>query len=153
MEVPTILSGTYQKESLKKEVCAMLKSPIDPIERGDFEETGFCYTFSLISGKYKMIILYCLKEYETVRFNEMRRYLKHVSDKMLSSSLKELERDGLVLRTEYPQVPPKVEYSLTERGKSLVEVLKGLCAWGREHRNDDCCQIPQQPADENEKSE
>ena len=51
MEVPTILSGTYQKESVKKEVCAMLKSPNDPIERGDFEETGFCYTFSLISGK------------------------------------------------------------------------------------------------------
>ena len=112
----------------------MLKSPNDPIERGDFEETGFCYTFSLISGKYKMIILYCLKEYETVRFNEMRRYLKHVSDKMLSSSLKELERDGLVLRTEYPQVPPKVEYSLTERGKSLIPILDMMCEWGEKHR-------------------
>ena len=125
----------------------MLKSPNDPIERGDFEETGFCYTFSLISGKYKMIILYCLKEYETVRFNEMKRYLKTVSDKVLSASLKELERDGLVLRTEYHQVPPKVEYSLTERGKSLVEVLKGLCTWGREHRDDLCCQMPEREAE------
>ena len=104
----------------------MLNSPNDPIKRGDFEETGFCYTLSLISGKYKMIILYCLKEYEAVRFNELKRYLKTVSDKVLSASLKELEQDGLVLRTEYPQVPPKVEYSLTDRGQSLVEVLKGL---------------------------
>lgn len=129
----------------------MLNSPNDPIERGDFEETGFCYTFSLISGKYKMIILYCLKEYEAVRFNEMKRYLKTVSDKVLSASLKELERDGLVLRTEYPQVPPKVEYSLTERGKSLVEVLNGLCAWGKEHRGDACCQIPVEQTAKKEK--
>lgn len=129
----------------------MLKSANDPIERGDFEETGFCYAFSLISGKYKMIILYCLKEYETVRFNEMKRYLKTVSDKVLSASLKELERDGLVLRTEYPQVPPKVEYSLTERGKSLVEVLKGLCTWGREHRDDPCCLTPGQEASKEKK--
>ena len=129
----------------------MLKSPNDPIERGDFEETGFCYTFSLISGKYKMIILYCLKEYETVRFNEMKRYLKTVSDKVLSASLKELERDGLVLRTEYPQVPPKVEYSLTERGQSLVEVLKGLCAWGREHRDDACCRTPNAEGEQEKK--
>ena len=61
----------------------MLNSPNDPIKRGDFEETGFCYTLSLISGKYKMIILYCLKEYEAVRFNELKRYLKTVSDKVL----------------------------------------------------------------------
>ena len=98
---------------------------------------------SLISGKYKMIILYCLKEYEAVRFNELKRYLKTVSDKVLSASLKELEQDGLVLRTEYPQVPPKVEYSLTDRGQSLVEVLKGLCIWGKEHRDDTCCQMPE----------
>ena len=121
----------------------MLNSPNDPIKRGDFEETGFCYTLSLISGKYKMIILYCLKEYEAVRFNELKRYLKTVSDKVLSASLKELEQDGLVLRTEYPQVPPKVEYSLTDRGQSLVEVLKGLGIWGKEHRDDTCCQMPE----------
>ena len=121
----------------------MLNSPNDPIKRGDFEETGFCYTLSLISGKYKMIILYCLKEYEAVRFNELKRYLKTVSDKVLSASLKELEQDGLVLRNEYPQVPPKVEYSLTDRGQSLVEVLKGLCIWGKEHRDDTCCQMPE----------
>lgn len=107
---------------------------IDHIENADFEETGFSYTMSLISGKYKMIILYCLKEFQTVRFNEMQRYIKKISDKTLSAQLKELERDGLVRRTEYPQIPPKVEYSLTERGDTLMDVLEQLCSWGRLNR-------------------
>ena len=104
------------------------------IENANFEETGFSYTLSLISGKYKMVILYCLMEFETVRFYEMRRYLKTVSDKTLSLNLKELERDGLISRKEFPQIPPKVEYSLNERGKSLMKVLDQLCVWGEENR-------------------
>ncbi|MBQ4133255.1 MAG: winged helix-turn-helix transcriptional regulator, partial [Desulfovibrionaceae bacterium] len=64
----------------------------------------------------------------------MRRYLKFVTDKTLSSNLKELEADELIQRIEYPQIPPKVEYSLTERGKSLMEVLDGLCIWGEQNR-------------------
>ena len=104
------------------------------IENANFEETGFSYTLSLISGKYKMVILYCLMEFETVRFNEMRRYLKTVSDKTLSLNLKELERDGLISRKEFPRIPPKVEYSLNERGKSLMKVLDQLCVWGEENR-------------------
>lgn len=107
------------------------------IEDANFEETGFNYTLSLISGKYKMIILYCLMEFEIVRFNELQRYLKKISDKTLSQNLKELEADGLVLRTMYPQIPPKVEYSLTEKGKSLMQVLDELCIWGEEHREND----------------
>ena len=104
------------------------------IEQANFEDTGFSYTLSLISGKHKMVILYCLMEFETVRFNELKRYLKKVSDKTLSANLKELENDGLVKRTEYPQVPPKVEYTLTERGGSLMKVLDQLCIWGEENR-------------------
>lgn len=104
------------------------------IENANFEETGFNYTLSLISGKYKMIILYCLMEFEIVRFNELQRYLKKISDKTLSRNLKELETDGLVLRNVYPQIPPKVEYSLSEKGKSLMQVLDQLCIWGEEHR-------------------
>lgn len=105
------------------------------IEDANFEETGFSYTLSLISGKYKMVILYCLMEFGTVRFNELQRYLKKVSDKTLSQKLKELERDGLIARTVYPQIPPKVEYSLTERGQSLMGVLDQLCIWGEENRS------------------
>ena len=98
-----------------------------------FEGTGYSYTMSLIQGKHKMVILYCLMEFQPVRFNEMRRYLGKVTDKTLSANLKELEADGLVARREYPQVPPKVEYSLTPLGESLMVVLDQLCTWGEEH--------------------
>ena len=104
------------------------------IEDANFEDTGFSYTLSLISGKYKMVILYCLMEFGTVRFNEMKRYLKKVTDKTLSVNLKELEADHLILRKEYPQIPPKVEYSLSDRGKSLMTVLDQLCVWGEDNR-------------------
>ena len=104
------------------------------IEKADFENTGFSYTLSIVSGKYKMIILYCLMEYGTIRFNEMQRYLKKISDKTLSQNLKELEKDELINKVIYPQIPPKVEYSLTARGKSLMEVLEGLCVWGEENK-------------------
>ncbi len=104
------------------------------IKDANFEDTGFSYTLSLISGKHKPVILYCLMEFETVRFNEMRRYLGKVTDKTLSMNLKELERDGLILRREYPQIPPKVEYSLSERGRSLMKILDLLCDWGEENR-------------------
>ena len=104
------------------------------IEEANFEDTGFSYTLSLISGKYKMVILYCLMEFEPVRFNELRRYLKNISDKTLSTNLKELEADQLIVRKEYPQIPPKVEYSLSERGQSLMEVLDQLCIWGEANR-------------------
>ena len=104
------------------------------IADADFSDTGFSYTMSLISGKHKMVILYCLMEFEPVRFNELKRYLKSISDKTLSTNLKELETDRLIVRTEYPQIPPKVEYSLSERGKSLMTVLDQLCIWGEENR-------------------
>lgn len=104
------------------------------IDESQFEGTGYSYTMSLISGKHKMVILYCLMEFQPVRFNEMRRYLGRISDKTLSQNLKELEADGLIERREYPQIPPKVEYRLTERGASLMEVLDQLCVWGQENR-------------------
>ena len=97
-------------------------------------ETGFSYTLSLISGKYKMTILYTLMEFEIVRFNELQRYIKGISFKTLSLSLKELEADKLIIRREYPQIPPKVEYSLSERGKSLMPILDGMCEWGDKNR-------------------
>ena len=104
------------------------------IEDADFYDTGYSYTLSLILGKYKPIVLYCLMEYEPVRFNEMRRYLGNAADKTLSQTLKELERDGLINRKMYPEIPPKVEYTLTERGHSLMKVLDQLCTWGTENR-------------------
>ena len=104
------------------------------IQDADLEQTGFHYTMSLIQGKYKMFILYTLMDFGVVRFNEMKRYLRGISFKTLSATLKELEADGLVHREEYPQIPPKVEYSLTERGRSLIPILDQMCTWGEEHR-------------------
>ena len=75
-------------------------------------------------------------EYKTVRFNELQRYIKKISDKTLSQNLKELEKDQLIHREVYPQIPPKVEYSLTKHGQSLMKVLDRLCIWGEEHRDE-----------------
>lgn len=104
------------------------------ISAEQLEQTGFSYTLALISGKYKMPVLYTLMEFGVVRFNAMKRYIGSVSYKTLSATLKKLERDQLVLRTEYPQIPPKVEYSLTERGRSLMPILDQMCDWGDRNR-------------------
>ena len=104
------------------------------IANESLETTGFSYTLSLINGKYKMTVLYTLMEFGIVRFNEMKKYISEISYKTLSSTLKELEADQLVNRKEYPQIPPKVEYSLTERGKSLIPILDGMCEWGDKNR-------------------
>ena len=104
------------------------------ISNESLETTGFNYTLSLINGKYKMTILYTLMEFGVVRFNELKRYIGGISYKTLSSALKELESDQLVHREEYPQIPPKVEYSLTERGQTLMPILDAMCEWGDIHR-------------------
>lgn len=106
------------------------------INDANFEDTGFSYTLSLISGKYKMVILYCLMEFKVVRYSELKKYIKTVSHKTLSADLKELEKDGLISRKVYQVIPPKVEYSLTEKGQSLMKILDQLCIWGEEHKND-----------------
>ena len=127
-QVLSIKTGTILKGSVN--MSCMEKY----IKDANFADTGFSYTMSLISGKHKMVILYCLMEYQPVRFNELQRYLGKISDKTLSQNLKELEKDELIHREVYPQIPPKVEYSLTERGKSLMTVLDQLCIWGTENR-------------------
>ena len=73
-------------------------------------------------------------DFGVVRFNELKRYIKTISYKTLSVTLKELEADGLVHREEYPQIPPKVEYSLTPRGRSLIPILDSMCEWGERNR-------------------
>ena len=83
-----------------------------------------------------MHILFWLWKNEVLRYGELKRALGDVTHKMLSKQLKELEADDLIIRTEYPQVPPKVEYRLSERGESLMPVLQALCNWGHEHIDD-----------------
>lgn len=97
------------------------------------KDSGFGYTLSVINGKYKMIILYWLSSHKVMRFNELQRGIDTISFKTLSLMLKELEADGLINREEFPQIPPKVEYSLTERGRSIIPVLDMMCAWGEKN--------------------
>jgi len=93
----------------------------------------FNYAVSLIGGKWKMQILFWLWKNEIMRYSELKRSLGGVTHKMLSSKLKELEDDDLIVRHEYPGVPPKVEYYLSDLGKTLMPVLQAICSWGHEH--------------------
>ena len=86
----------------------------------------------IIGGKWKSIILFRILE-ETRRFNELRRLVPKLTQRMLTNQLRELERDGLITRKIYAQVPPKVEYSITDLGKSLEPVLLALKQWSEEH--------------------
>lgn len=103
----------------------------------DIDIRPFAYAISLIDGKWKMHILFWLWKKEIMRYSELKRALGSVSHKMLSNQLKELERDGILIRKEYPQVPPKVEYYLSETGKTIMPILSSLCKWGHAHVPDD----------------
>jgi len=88
---------------------------------------------ALIGGKWKGVILYHLFEEEVLRFNEIRRRLPSVTQRMLTSQLRELEADGFVTRKIYAEVPPKVEYRLTDHGRSLEPIIRALKSWGDAH--------------------
>ena len=89
-------------------------------------------TLALIDGKWKGVILHHLGE-GTMRFNEIRRRLPNVTQRMLTNQLRELEADGLITRRVYAEVPPRVEYALSARGRSLAPVIQALKEWGDEH--------------------
>ncbi len=93
---------------------------------------GIDVTLAVVGGKWKASILWHLA-LETMRFSELQRQFAETTRKMLTQQLRELEADGLVHREVYPQVPPKVEYSLTEKGRSISPILEQMCDWGREY--------------------
>ena len=90
-------------------------------------------TLSFLDGKWKGVILYHLLVDGTLRFSELRRRLQAVTQRMLTLTLRNLERDGLVERHYFPEVPPRVEYELTEMGKNMLDALKGINVWVREN--------------------
>ena len=104
-------------------------------------------TLDLIGGKWKVLILWHLGN-QTLRFSALRRTLPHVTQKMLTQQLRELEEDGLVSRLVYAQIPPKVEYSLTPAGRSLLPILSTMCQWGKDYAEEFSQNAPPLPARE-----
>lgn len=92
------------------------------------------YSMQKIAGKWKLVILWHIYTSEVIRFNELMRTINKITHKMLSNQLKELVADELVHKEIYAEVPPKVEYSLTEDGKTLIPIMESLKVWGNEHR-------------------
>ena len=97
---------------------------------------GLDATLRLISGKWKPLIIYFLCQQGPIRYGELRRAVRDVSDKVLIQQLKELEADKIVKRTDYKEVPPRVDYALTPLGRSLAQALEPLCAWGTENMSE-----------------
>lgn len=89
--------------------------------------------FEKITGKWKLSIIFNLKQSATIRFSDLHRSLPGISQKVLTSQLRALENDGLINRKIYPEVPPRVEYSLTDKGLSLYPVLRLLADWAAEN--------------------
>ena len=100
---------------------------------GDYENCPVRNVVDRIGDKWSVLVLMTLNDGEVLRFSEVFSAIHTISQKMLSVTLKSLEADGLVSRTVYPQIPPKVEYRLTARGKSLIPYLHGLILWAREN--------------------
>lgn len=94
-------------------------------------------TLEVIGGKWKPIILWQLRT-EKLRFSGLQQSMQGISPKMLTKQLRELEEYGLILREVYPEIPPKVEYSLTEFGMTVLPVLEALCKWGVEYLGREC---------------
>jgi DNA-binding HxlR family transcriptional regulator len=112
-------------EKMTEELCkehAKLTEPPPEIEA----------TLAVLSGKWKILILWQLMRREC-RFNELRRAIKGVSQHMLTTQLRDLERHGIITRTIFPEVPPRVEYALSEHGESLKNVIRTLATWGHTH--------------------
>ncbi|RSK52657.1 winged helix-turn-helix transcriptional regulator [Bacillus canaveralius] len=115
-------------DTLRKEIK-------EKIENGQFN----CekeLTLSVISGKWKIVILWYLGKAGPHRFSELQKLFPKITQKMLSSQLKELIEDGVVLRTAYPEVPPRVEYSLTELGQTLMSIIEMMYEWGKKRIED-----------------
>lgn len=106
---------------------------IDVHENKRIYNCQFELTLDVIGGKWKPIILYYIGVNEIIRFGDLNRCIPSINERMLTRQLRELERDGLVHREIYKEVPPRVEYSLTEIGKSVMPILYQLKDWGGEY--------------------
>ncbi|WHS62569.1 helix-turn-helix domain-containing protein [Pseudomonas sp. G2-4] len=108
-----------------------MTTPIQTCGTGGFS-CGLDATLRIISGKWKPLVLFFLRD-GPKRYGELKRLVQGVSDKVLIQALKDLEADHVLARTDYKEVPPRVDYTLTPLGLSLAEAIVPLCTWGTEH--------------------
>lgn len=100
------------------------------------------FGMELFGGKWKSRIICVLSDAETIRYSELRKEMVNITDAVLASTLKELIADDIVDRKQYESIPPKVEYSLTEKGKSIVPILQNICKWAGLYYDEDKCDYP-----------
>lgn len=91
------------------------------------------FSMTVIGSKWRAIILWHILKSQPIRYGQLKKSIPNISHKILSQELKKLEMDGLIERTSYPTIPPKVEYILTEKGSSLENILTELCRWGKKY--------------------
>ena len=106
------------------------------IQNATFPDCPIRNVISRLTDKWSLLVLYTLERHEVLRFNDLWRQIPDISQKMLTQTLRHLEDDGIVNREAFMEVPPRVEYRLTERGRSLMPHLDALIGWGIEHFND-----------------
>lgn len=94
---------------------------------------GMAYTIAVLSGRWKLSILGFLLNGDKLRYSELKRKMVGISERMLINQLKELEKDGLINRISHPEVPPRVEYELSDKGKTLEHILLELSTWGEQY--------------------
>ncbi|SCW85117.1 transcriptional regulator, HxlR family [Paenibacillus tianmuensis] len=106
---------------------------MDADRNQSYRTQGIVTTLQVIGGKWKPLILFILMKEGTKRFGELRRKLPEVTQGMLTNQLRELEKDELIVRQVFQTIPPKVEYSLSDHGRTLSSILTDMCSWGFHH--------------------
>jgi DNA-binding HxlR family transcriptional regulator len=105
--------------------------------KNSFDNCPLTFALSLMSGKWRLPIIWALSKNGTMRYNELKRSIHVITNMMLTQSLKELESYGITNRNQFMEVPPRVEYSLTDNGENLIPALKALANWGKKMKNKD----------------
>ena len=134
--------STLNKNALFSQILTILKERIEMDIDNNFEEfpnieerqkdfnCSIGFTMTVIGSKQRAIILWHILNQEPIRYSQLKKEVVHISHKILSQELKYLERDGLIKRISYSTIPPKVEYTLTSKGKSIVPILQQFANWG-----------------------
>ncbi len=123
--------GPYNILSMKKSTIIEHQAVSDQNNLVENEKNPMTAALQAIGGKWKLLLLDSIRKECPKRFGELRKEMKYITQTTLTAQLRELERDGILTRAVFPEVPPRVEYKLTELGKKLIPIMDALCEWGK----------------------